>query len=298
MCPPGHASSRDPFTGRHTGRPLRSRLKPPSTPEERAGTEPRPYRSIVVHSSGPMWASAPTKGGEAPSTARASGAERSVCASGHHKGWVWGAAEIIPEVSGNLGQSLSRGLWPRQLPLHKGAFPCGGRESGRTHRSAPTRSSECPATPGGAGQGPPPTGAPGVPVCGPMYRRHGLRRPNFVPKFGASVIGIGPYERTGNGSPRPPQGRNFPFPVTPGWFPKEGPQPFLWSFQGGAGREIEIPPGIFLGDPPLTGSGPSPAGRTAPAGRGIPPRPEGDAACQASSGSQSLFSLQKPRGID
>ena len=30
----------------------------------------------------------------------------------------------------------------RQLPLHKGAFPCGGRGSGRTHRSAPTWSSE------------------------------------------------------------------------------------------------------------------------------------------------------------
>ena len=30
----------------------------------------------------------------------------------------------------------------RQLPLHKGAFPCGGRGSGRTHRSASTWSSE------------------------------------------------------------------------------------------------------------------------------------------------------------
>ena len=28
---------------------------------------------------------------------------------------------------------------------------------------------------------------------GPMYLRHGLRRPNFVPKFGVSVMGIGPY---------------------------------------------------------------------------------------------------------
>ena len=34
-------------------------------------------------------------------------------------------------------------------------------------------------------------------------------------------------------------------PVPPGWFPKEGPLPFLWSFQGGSGREIEIPPGSF-----------------------------------------------------
>ena len=44
---------------------------------------------------------------EAPSTALASGAGRSICASGR-KGWVGHAAESIPEVSSNLGQSLSR----------------------------------------------------------------------------------------------------------------------------------------------------------------------------------------------
>ena len=43
-----------------------------------------------------------------------------------------------------------------------------------------------------------------------------------------------------------PSPKNPPYPL--GWFPKEGPQPFLWSFQGGSGREIEIPPRIFLGD--------------------------------------------------
>ena len=32
-----------------------------------------------------------------------------------------------------------------------------------------------------------------------------------------------------------------PVTVTPGWFPKEGPQTFLWSFQGGSGREIRNP---------------------------------------------------------
>ena len=55
MCPPGHASSRDPFTGRHTGRPLQIPLQHPLTPQKRTGTEPRPYRSIVVPSSGPMY---------------------------------------------------------------------------------------------------------------------------------------------------------------------------------------------------------------------------------------------------
>ena len=32
---------------------------------------------------------------------------------------------------------------------------------------------------------------------GPMYLRHGLRRPNFGTKFGASVMGIGPYALRG-----------------------------------------------------------------------------------------------------
>ena len=36
-----------------------------------------------------------------------------------------------------------------------------------------------------------------VPSGGPMYLRHGFRRPNFVPKFGASVMGIGPYALRG-----------------------------------------------------------------------------------------------------
>ena len=37
-------------------------------------------------------------------------------------------------------------------------------------------------------------------------------------------------------------------PVTPGWFPKEGPQPFLWSFQGGRqGGHSKSPLTIFLG---------------------------------------------------
>ena len=43
MCPPGHAFLRDLLTGQHTGRPLRILLKPPLTPKNRAGTEPRPY---------------------------------------------------------------------------------------------------------------------------------------------------------------------------------------------------------------------------------------------------------------
>ena len=55
MCPPGHASSRDPFTGRHIGRPLQSRLQYPSIPGQRAGTEPRPY-SRQIPSAGSRYA--------------------------------------------------------------------------------------------------------------------------------------------------------------------------------------------------------------------------------------------------
>ena len=70
------------------------------------------------------------------------------------------------------------------------------------------------AFPGGAGRSPPPyRGSGGVrggvrsprPTgatlvmrsSGPMYLRHGFRRPNFVPKFWASAIGIGPYGEAG-----------------------------------------------------------------------------------------------------
>ena len=61
------------------------------------------------------------------------------------RGWeerVGIAAEIIPKVSIDLGRSLSRGLWPRQLPLCKGAFGPAGGAGGHTgpplhgHRSA------------------------------------------------------------------------------------------------------------------------------------------------------------------
>ena len=40
--------------------------------------------------------------------------------------WAGIAAEIIPKMSSNAGQSLSHGRWPCQLPLHKGALGDGG----------------------------------------------------------------------------------------------------------------------------------------------------------------------------
>ena len=57
----------------------------------------------------------------AAAIALGSGAQRSVCgADGRNR--VESEAEIIPKVSINFGQSLSHGLWPCQLPLHKGAL--------------------------------------------------------------------------------------------------------------------------------------------------------------------------------
>ena len=157
------------------------------------------------------WASAPTgrKGGPINHLG-----QRSVCVSGR-KGWVWGAAEIIPKVSSNLGQSLSRPLVDSSCcgaqnslladrsqnfdrshsltslhlpPAALGSLPLCTREPlalrGTGEGTDIARPSEFPATPGGAGRSPPPTRAPRVPICGLMYLRHGFRQPNFVPKFG------------------------------------------------------------------------------------------------------------------
>ena len=43
VCPPGHASSRDPPTGRHIGRPLQPLMQYPSTPEKER--KPHPGRT-------------------------------------------------------------------------------------------------------------------------------------------------------------------------------------------------------------------------------------------------------------
>ena len=62
---------------------------------------------------------------------------------------------------------------------------------------SPPPAEEWKQTSGGV-RSPCPTGATlVVRSSGPMYLRHGFRQPNFVPKFGASVIGIGPYALRG-----------------------------------------------------------------------------------------------------
>ena len=155
-----------------------------------------------------------------------------------------------------------------------------GPVHGPTHRSAPTESIEIPVNPRRAGG----DRAPPLPVDRGAKQR--------------ADVGIGPYERTGIRISSSPAGPQPPIPCDSGMVSSKGRASALpLVVSRGAGEKFEIPQ-IFSWGSPLIDSGPLPAGRTAPAGRGISPRPEGDAACQASSGSQSLFSLQKPRGID
>ena len=145
MCPPVGGSREGTYPGRHMGRPLQSRLQCPASPEERAGTEPRPYRATrgakqradvpkawppstkfraeiwgVSHRHRPL-----RKRGEFATTALASGAERSVCgADARDRRRVrQRASPKCPATSDNPSVAAK----PRQLPLHKGALACGGR---------------------------------------------------------------------------------------------------------------------------------------------------------------------------
>ena len=101
------------------------------------------------------------------------------------RGWeerVGIAAEIIPKVSIDLGRSLSRGLWPRQLPLCKGAFgPAGGRADTQVR----------PYTVIGVHSNP----------------RRGGAEPAYASTGSADLradAGIGPYGRTGDTAPLRP----------------------------------------------------------------------------------------------
>ena len=86
MCRPGHAPSRHPPTGGHTGPPLQ-------------------------------------REGEVPATTQASGAQRSVCAADGRKGLEsrQRSSPKCPATSDNPSVTAA----PCQLPLHKGAFRTG-----------------------------------------------------------------------------------------------------------------------------------------------------------------------------
>ena len=127
MCPPVNGSREEVCPGRHMGRPLQIQLKPPSTPGGAGGDRAPPlpvYRGVQQRAVVPKAWPPPTKFrseiwsavigigpyGEKGKPHRPPWpAEQSICASGH-KGWVGHAAEIIPKVSSNLGQSFNRGI--------------------------------------------------------------------------------------------------------------------------------------------------------------------------------------------
>ena len=131
--------------------------------------------------------------GEVPAATRASGAQRSVCASGgrDEKKSEQRSSPKGSSTSGNPSVTAT----PCQLPLHKGALGTGDADCrvGPAGLLAMTmvschseERSDVGIRPFYDGRG-----------FGPMYLGHGLRRPNFVPKFGASVMGIGPYALRG-----------------------------------------------------------------------------------------------------
>ena len=126
--------------------------------------------------------------GEVPVTTRASGAQRSVCAADGRKGLEsrQRSSPKCPATSDNPSVTAA----PCQLPLHKGAFGDGGCGLPRRPVGPPRndngflsfRGAERRGNPyfyDGRGFGPP-------------YLGHGLRRPKFVPKFGASVKSSAP----------------------------------------------------------------------------------------------------------
>ena len=98
---------------------------------ERRGVVTPPYGSATggVQRRADVWASAPTKGEQAASTTRASGAQRSGCGAGARE-WVGIAAEIIPKGASNAGQSLSQPAADSSLCTRE-PCPAGDGGSGR-----------------------------------------------------------------------------------------------------------------------------------------------------------------------
>ncbi len=141
--------------------------------------------------------------GEVPVTTRASGAQRSVCAADGRNG-VRIRAEITPKVSSNAGQSLSQpaadsSLYTRE-PLGTGDADCRVGPAGLLAMTSvfchSEERSDVEIRPFYDGRG-----------VGPPYLGHGLRRPNFVPKFGASVKSSAPTERRDSYRNHPSQRR-------------------------------------------------------------------------------------------
>ena len=105
MCRPGHAPSRDPFTGGHTGPPLRGRME---------GSRNHPAQRRTAKRLRRGW---------------------------EKRGGI--AAEIIPKGASNLGQSLSQPAADSSLCTRE-PFPAGDEGCGLPRRFAPRNDSPKP----------------------------------------------------------------------------------------------------------------------------------------------------------
>ena len=74
--------------------------------------------------------------------------------------------------------------------------------------------------------------------------KHGTPNDSTHPAPGSFVPRPNVPRKRAAKRPRPSPG-NLPYLL--GWFPKEGPQPFLWSFQGVSGGNTKSPRESFLG---------------------------------------------------
>ena len=183
------------YPGRHTGRPLQSRLQYPASPEERAGTEPRPYRAIrgakqradVVI--GPYGEKG--KPNRPPWPAAHSGAS-----AARMQGMGGGGGRDHPQKCSATSDNPSVAAKPRQLPLHKGALACGGRGGHRPVIGVPSN-------PRRGGTEPAPYTSTESADLWADVPKAWLPPAKFRSEIWLAVIGIGPYERTrGYGFPR------------------------------------------------------------------------------------------------
>ena len=232
MCRPVRGSHAEVCPGGHIGPPLRGGEAFRSN-ENQSETMPfpagrdgaRPYRGAEQNGCGGVWSPRPTGAtqvvpsngpmcGHRPLRPAGDGTPGSSCPTGGcgepprlpwpaaHSGasapagarkWVGIAAEIIPKVSSNLGQSLSHGE-AVTAPFTQGSLWGRGDTDCRVAsllamtvlilcHSEEAQRADVGIRPFYDGRG-----------FGPPYLGHGLRRPNFLPKFGASVRSSAPTE--------------------------------------------------------------------------------------------------------
>ncbi len=158
-------------------------------------------------------------------------------------------AGSVPPRRGNVRFPCQFPLFPERFPHRVGAdlcvrpdTPLRGTRHGPTHRSAPTDLIEIPINPRRAGgdRAPPLQGPKATntqcwfeiyqAVVSLVFHKAGTRNDSRHQSIHLSS----PVSAQRSVRARLPES-----PVTPGWFPKEGPRPFLWSFQGGLGGKYE-----------------------------------------------------------